>query len=480
MGLADFLATAGQGKTLGHVAEAFGGQTTQQKAVDDFINNQLPALADQIHKAGTKEDVAKAGQALINSGLKAGINPQGLDKLMEMTIQPALRNMQAGELQKLGAEYSAQPAQPAQFTAGDKFAAAPLTAPPSGPAPITPSGNFADAKPEKPLDLNFMMKFGQATGANPAQFNQMLGTPADIAGKQASNKKTQGEIDKELQAQEAIKGLPNIPGPEGQPSQQAVASINRPGITQFVDQRAKNDPLEEKRSQVMDAQIRNLNHLADRPFPDPSAGADKNRTRQATVLRKEFTTLSKNFRDVGDSYNRIDAATKSNDPMSQVAAIYNFIKMQDPNIVTGSEFNLIQNARPLLAKYGLQSFERAWSGKRLDPEQVTQLRNSAKNLYDASARQHEQRVQEYSRLAEQSDINPRDVITEMGVAPAGQGGYSNGPSGSGSGGSTRQGQSSAGAMDTLPPAKDHPGKIVRDTKTGERMKSDGTKWVAIP
>lgn len=264
MGLADFLATAGQGKTLGHVAEAFGGQTSQQKAVDDFINNQLPALADQIHKASSKEDVAKAGQSLITSGLKAGINPQGLDKLMEMTIQPALRNMQMGELEKLRGEYAAQPAIPAE------------SRPPGTEGPLTPSGNFIDPKaatPEKPLDLNFMMRFGQATGANPAQFNQMLGTPVENAGKQLSNQKTQQAIDQETATQNAIKNLPAT-REGGQPSQQEVAQINRPGITQFLDQRAKaEDPLQEKRSQVMDAQIANLNHLANRPYPTPGGEA---------------------------------------------------------------------------------------------------------------------------------------------------------------------------------------------------------------
>lgn len=35
------------------------------------------------------------------------------------------------------------------------------------------------------------------------------------------------------------------------------------------------------------------------------------------------------------------------------------------------------------------------------------------------------------------------------------------------------------SMETLPPAKAHKGKIVRDTQTGARMQSDGTSWVPI-
>ncbi len=261
MGLADFLATAGQGKTLGHVAEAFGGQTTQQKAVDDFINNQLPALADQIHKAGTKEDLARAGQSMITSGLKAGINPQGLDKLMEMTIQPALRNMQSGELEKLRGEYAGQPAQPAQ------------SRPEGTEGPLTPQGNFIDPKaatPDKPLDLNFMMKFGQATGANPEQYNKMLETPGLLTSKLLSNKKTQGEIDKETQAQQQRQNLPDTPLGQGLPSLKDIGTLAPAGLPQTLP--VRQNPLDEKRSQVMDAQIENLHHLANRPYPTPGGG----------------------------------------------------------------------------------------------------------------------------------------------------------------------------------------------------------------
>jgi hypothetical protein len=440
MGLADFLAQAGRGTVVGNVAQAFGGQTTGQQTLNDqakrehdFVNNQLPALLQEIHANTDENQIRPLGSKFMLTALQAGIPLKGAENLMEKVIGPALNGVRQEGLNKLRDQYAAQPG----LEASPRPEASPSLV--KGPdVPATP------ALPERPLDLNFMMKFGQLNNANPEQFNKMLETPATIAGKQASTQKTQGEIDKETQAQKAIKGLPNIPGPNGEPSQQAVATINRPGITQFLPTKEDSQSKQDFNDQMLKLKEQGMQNQLDLGRDRIAAAndradttTDRNRTRNATVLRKEFTTLSKNFRDVGDSYNRIDAATKSNDPMSQVAAIYNFIKMQDPNIVTGSEFNLIQNARPLLAKYGLQSFERAWSGKRLDPEQVTQLRNSAKNLYDASARQHEQRVQEYTRLAEQSDINPRDVITEMGVAPAapaGQGGYSGGaPSGSGSG-----------------------------------------------
>jgi len=470
MGLADFLAQAGRGTVVGNVAQAFGGQTTGQQTVNDqakrehdFVNNQLPALLQEIHANTDETKIPELGTKFMTTALQAGIPLKGAENLMEKMIGPALNGIRQEGLNKLRDQYAAQPG----VEASPRPEASPSLV--KGPnVPATP------ALPERPLDLNFMMKFGQLTGANPQQFNTMLETPATVANKQASTQHTQQAIDAEQAKQKSIGELSNTPAAEGQPSLQATARINPGGIQQFLP--AREDPAkQEYQSQMLGLKQQGLDNAMSMAQQRIGAAndradstTDRNRTRQATVLRKEFTTLSKNFRDVGDSYNRIDAATKSNDPMSQVAAIYNFIKMQDPNIVTGSEFNLIQNARPLLAKYGLQSFERVWSGKRLDPEQVTQLRNSAKNLYDASARQHEQRVQEYSRLAEQSDINPRDVITEMGVAPAGQGGYSGGPSGSGSGSGEGAGQP--------PPAR---GTIYK----GHRFKGgdphDQNNWIKV-
>ena len=142
------------------VGAAMGGKTRQQQ----FVENDLPALLQEIHANTDENKIPELGTKFLTAASQVGLSAQGTEKLMHMTIGPALQGIRTEGLNKLSAQYAAQPAQPAQFTAGDKFAAPPLAAPPSGPAPITPSGNFADAKPEKPLDLNFMMKFGQLQG----------------------------------------------------------------------------------------------------------------------------------------------------------------------------------------------------------------------------------------------------------------------------------------------------------------------------
>lgn len=465
MGLADFLAEAGANTVVGHVARAAGGKTTRQSGIDSFINNDLPALADQLHKAATKEDVMKVGQALITSGLKAGLNPQGLDKLMEMTVGPALQNLQQGEIDKLRQDYGAQPAKPAQFTVGGNFANAPLAAPPSGPAPITPSGNFADARPEKPLDLNFAMRLGQATGANPEQFGRLLSTPAELQAKQLSNQKTQSQLDAEKARESAIQGLPSEAPAPGLPSAQAVARINPAGIAQFLPQREQSQSQQDYQNQLAALKEQGMQNALS--MANQRIGAANDRANLATSragfnqeaeLRKEFQSQSKNFQQVRDSYNRINASAQSTTPAGDLSMLYNYMKMLDPgSVVRESEFASAATAKPLMERLGLSwdAVRSVWGGKKMTPGQRADFLNRANQLYNTEAQQHGQRVKEYQRLSTESGLNPSHVITDMGAigqappaqapTPAGQGRYSEGvPSGS-----APTGQGGAPAIGTI-------------------------------
>ncbi len=430
MGLADFLAQVGNHTAVGQVAKAFGGQTDR----DRFVNQELPALANQIHKAGTKEDIVKAGQALIAGGLKAGINPQGLEHLMSLTINPALQNLKTGEIDKLRTDYGAQPAQPR---------------PPGTEGPLTPQGNFVDPTAEKPLDLNFAMRLGQATGANPEQFNKMLETPSAIAAKQISNQKTQQELDRETAKEKTIQGLPNTPPAEGAPSLQATARINPGGIQQFLPVREDQNK-QEYQNQLLGLKQQGLDNALQ--IAGQRVGAANDRAglaesragfNQAAELRKEFQGQSKNFQQIRDSYNRIQTSGQNPTPAGDLSMVFNYMKMLDPgSVVRESEFATAAAAKPLLERVGLSwdTVGSLWSGKKLTPGQRQDFLNRSNQLYSAEAQQHGKRVDEYKRLATGANLDPKQVITDMEAtgqapaAPAGQGRYSEGqPSGSGSG-----------------------------------------------
>ncbi len=251
MGLADFLAQVGQGKTLGHVGEAFGGQTINQQRVDEFVHKQLPALLQQIHGNTDETKVRDLGGQFLTAAMTAGMPAQNAEKLMEMTIAPALQGIRQEGLNNLAAQYRGQPEVLAESR--PEINGVPKE------GPLTPQGNFVDPKaatPDKPLDLNFMMKYAQLTGANPEVANKMLHTPVEIAGKEASNRKTLTEINKEQQAQRQREGLSNKPLGQGLPSLQDIGTLAPAGLPQTLPQREKpEDPLLEERRGLINAQI---------------------------------------------------------------------------------------------------------------------------------------------------------------------------------------------------------------------------------
>jgi len=449
MGLADFLAEAGGNAPVGNIARASGGRTIGQRNLDAFVNEQLPALVDQIHKAGTRDEITQAGQALITSGLKAGIPAQHLDKLMEMTIGPAMQNMRTGEIDKLRADYGAQPAQPR---------------PEGTEGPLTPSGNFVDPRAEKPLDLNFAMRLGQATGANPQQFREMLSTPAEIKGKEISNQRTQAQLDAEQAREGAIKGLPNESSAPGLPSPQAVARINPAGIVQFLPGREDSQSKQEYNDQLLKLKEQGLENtlsLAGQRIGAANDRASLAESRagfnQAAELRKEFQSQSKNYQLVRDAYNRIQTSAQSPTPAGDLSMLYNYMKLLDPgSVVRESEFKSAATAKPLMERLGLSwdAVGSVWNGNKMTPGMRQDFLNRASQLYNTENQQHGQRVNEYKRLATGARLDPSMVITDMeatgatppaqGQAPAGQDRYSqevpsgSAPTGAQAGGAGKQ------------------------------------------
>lgn len=236
MGLGDFLAEAGRGTAIGNVAQAFGGQTADQRARSSFIEG-LPDAARRIEQATTREEVVAEGNRVIRAGMRTGMQPDRIGKILEMLVGPALQNLQRGEVEKIRADYGPQPAQPR---------------PEGTEGPLTPSGNFVDPRAAKPLDQEGMLRLGQALGANPQGYNQLLRTPGQIEASQAQagqreadRRRTEQAIEAEKAKQAAIEGLPNEPPAPNQPPMRAVARINPAGITSFLPGREMSESAQE-------------------------------------------------------------------------------------------------------------------------------------------------------------------------------------------------------------------------------------------
>lgn len=144
---------------------------------------------------------------------------------------------------------------------------------------------------------------------------------------------------------------------------------------------------------------------------------------QTNVFRKEFDVLSKDFRIVRDSFERVKASAADPSPAGDLALIFNFMKILDPgSVVRESEF---ANAAATgawgerLKAAGLMILE----GVRLSPKMRADFLNRGKRLFEAQQNTQKRLIDRYTGLSGRFGLNPQDIITKIGetvIQPQGQ------------------------------------------------------------
>lgn len=118
-------------------------------------------------------------------------------------------------------------------------------------------------------------------------------------------------------------------------------------------------------------------------------------------LRKEFTGLSKDFIKQRDAFGRVEASGNDPSPAGDLALIFNYMKILDPNsVVRESEFATAENTGSIPDRIW-KSYNKVLQGERLAPAQRQDFLNRANLLFEKAEKQHEQRIGEFGRIADQ-------------------------------------------------------------------------------
>jgi hypothetical protein len=137
---------------------------------------------------------------------------------------------------------------------------------------------------------------------------------------------------------------------------------------------------------------------------------------QSKTLRGEFTDISKTFRDVRDSFARIQESAESPSAAGDLALIFNYMKMLDPgSTVREGEFANAQNSGGVPDVIRAH-YNKLMSGERLSEPMRSDFLGRAEMLYNRQTEQYDQNVTEYTRLADQLGIDPREVIVDFRLA----------------------------------------------------------------
>ena len=136
--------------------------------------------------------------------------------------------------------------------------------------------------------------------------------------------------------------------------------------------------------------------------------------KESVALRKEFSSETKNlgFETMRDSWQKVQKAGETGS--GDLTVVYSYIKALDPNsVVREGEINLTKAAESIPSNI-IRAYKRAKEGKVLSPEVRNEMVSEIGNLYNEKAKQQQELNAFYTGLANDSGIDPNDVIGKIG------------------------------------------------------------------
>lgn len=157
---------------------------------------------------------------------------------------------------------------------------------------------------------------------------------------------------------------------------------------------------------------------------DPTFDGNKGGFKGEDTLRDEFVKASGDFLKIRNAYGLVQAAAKDPSAGGDMALIFSFMRILDPNsVVREGEFATAQNAAGVPDRV-VNLYNRLIKGERLNPTQRADFVNQAKKIYEEQQGQHQVLESTYRDLAKRSKLNPDNVVIPLGREPgrpAGQG-----------------------------------------------------------
>ena len=129
-----------------------------------------------------------------------------------------------------------------------------------------------------------------------------------------------------------------------------------------------------------------------------------------SIFRKEYIGQAKDFSKVVDAYGRILAAVDVDSGPGDLALIFNYMKMLDPNsVVRESEFATAENAGGVSA-YVRNAYNRVLRGTRFKPEVRAQFIEASDALFREKDATQQGLIKQYEGLATRAEVDPTNVI----------------------------------------------------------------------
>jgi hypothetical protein len=148
----------------------------------------------------------------------------------------------------------------------------------------------------------------------------------------------------------------------------------------------------------------------------------ESRNNDATKLRREFEGKPeiKKYRTVENSYNTIRTLAKSPSAANDIALIFSYMRMLDPDsVVREGEFATAQNAASVPDQVR-NIYNKALSGERLNERQRADFMRSAGSVFEVRRQEFATTGQQYRQYAEEDGFDPDRVVPLNSISPQGK------------------------------------------------------------
>lgn len=153
---------------------------------------------------------------------------------------------------------------------------------------------------------------------------------------------------------------------------------------------------------------------------DPALGPFKDMKQRADVeesLRREVTSAAKEYNTIKDAAGQLDAISKAPSAVKDIAMVFSFMKILDPNsVVRETEYATAAKAAGLDDRF-VNYITKIQNGQFLTPEQRQDFLGTAKTLAQSREQGYRQNIDRYRGISQRTGVDPRNVLPDEPTAP---------------------------------------------------------------
>lgn len=151
---------------------------------------------------------------------------------------------------------------------------------------------------------------------------------------------------------------------------------------------------------------------------DGPGKGDKDRWTVEDRMADDYRNEAKPAHQVLQAFNGLRATAQRTDPASDIAFIYQYMKVLDPtSVVREGEFATAQNAGGLDTRIR-NMYNQALNGTRMNPTQRQQMLSATERLAQTAGAQLDTINRQYSDKANRRGLDPQNIITGLSFVPS--------------------------------------------------------------